>query len=126
MYRLTPVAVIGGSFFPSLSGHNISEAAAAGCAILTGEYLVPNQMLILNIHTLMDALLFCLFRSACWTFFMHGTGNATIKSSISSTGDYNLYLLSFKVPFVETVQDLAPKSQMLHQFTCNVITKQVS
>ncbi|GFZ10771.1 KDO transferase A [Actinidia rufa] len=35
-YRLTPIAVIGGSFFPHLTGHNICEAAAAGCAVLTG------------------------------------------------------------------------------------------
>ncbi|XP_057428140.1 probable 3-deoxy-D-manno-octulosonic acid transferase, mitochondrial [Lotus japonicus] len=36
LYTLTPIAVIGGSFLPGLSGHNISEAAAAGCAVLTG------------------------------------------------------------------------------------------
>lgn len=35
-YRLTPIAVIGGSFLHGLAGHNISEAAAAGCAVLTG------------------------------------------------------------------------------------------
>lgn len=38
MYRLVPIAVVGGSFLPGLTGHNISEAAAAGCAILTGMY----------------------------------------------------------------------------------------
>jgi 3-deoxy-D-manno-octulosonic-acid transferase len=37
LYRVTPVAVIGGSFLPGLAGHNISEAAAAGCAVVTGE-----------------------------------------------------------------------------------------
>lgn len=37
LYRVTPVAVIGGSFLPGLAGHNISEAAAAGCAVMTGE-----------------------------------------------------------------------------------------
>lgn len=37
-YSLTPIAVIGGSFFPDLTGHNISEAAAAGCAVLTGQF----------------------------------------------------------------------------------------
>lgn len=37
MYRITPIAVIGGSFLPELAGHNLSEAAAAGCAVLTGE-----------------------------------------------------------------------------------------
>ncbi|XP_047169903.1 probable 3-deoxy-D-manno-octulosonic acid transferase, mitochondrial isoform X2 [Vigna umbellata] len=35
LYTLTPIAVIGGSLLPGLSGHNISEAAAAGCAVLT-------------------------------------------------------------------------------------------
>ena len=39
LYGLSPIAVIGGSFLPGLAGHNISEAAAAGCAVLTGEYL---------------------------------------------------------------------------------------
>ncbi|KAG5556627.1 hypothetical protein RHGRI_007034 [Rhododendron griersonianum] len=38
-YRLTPIAVIGGSLFPDLTGHNISEAAAAGCAVLTGHHV---------------------------------------------------------------------------------------
>jgi 3-deoxy-D-manno-octulosonic-acid transferase len=37
LYRVTPVAVIGGSFLSGLAGHNISEAAAAGCAVMTGE-----------------------------------------------------------------------------------------
>lgn len=40
LYRTTPIAVVGGSFLPGLAGHNISEAAAAGCAVLTGEYLL--------------------------------------------------------------------------------------
>ncbi|KAL3628376.1 hypothetical protein CASFOL_027422 [Castilleja foliolosa] len=38
-YTLTPIAVIGGSFLPGLAGHNISEAAAAGCALLTGHHV---------------------------------------------------------------------------------------
>ncbi|KAI3738191.1 hypothetical protein L2E82_28212 [Cichorium intybus] len=38
-YGFTPIAVIGGSFLPGLTGHNISEAAAAGCAVLTGEHV---------------------------------------------------------------------------------------
>lgn len=38
LYRLTPIAVIGGSFIPALAGHNLSEAAAAGCAVLTGKF----------------------------------------------------------------------------------------
>lgn len=36
LYTLTPIAVVGGSLLPGLAGHNISEAAAAGCATLTG------------------------------------------------------------------------------------------
>ncbi|EPS66108.1 hypothetical protein M569_08668, partial [Genlisea aurea] len=43
LYGLTPVAVIGGSFFPGLSGHNVSEAAAAGCAVLTGHFFESNH-----------------------------------------------------------------------------------
>lgn len=39
LYRLSPIAVIGGSFLPGLAGHNIAEAAAAGCAVLTGPYI---------------------------------------------------------------------------------------
>lgn len=39
LYRTTPIAVIGGSFLPGFTGHNISEAAAAGCAVLTGPYV---------------------------------------------------------------------------------------
>ncbi|VVB13102.1 unnamed protein product [Arabis nemorensis] len=36
LYRVAPIAVIGGSFLPGLTGHNLSEAAAAGCAVITG------------------------------------------------------------------------------------------
>ncbi|XP_062117477.1 probable 3-deoxy-D-manno-octulosonic acid transferase, mitochondrial [Humulus lupulus] len=39
LYRITPIAVIGGSFLPGFTGHNISEAAAAGCAVLTGRHV---------------------------------------------------------------------------------------
>ncbi|XP_024186970.1 probable 3-deoxy-D-manno-octulosonic acid transferase, mitochondrial isoform X2 [Rosa chinensis] len=52
LYRLTPVAVIGGSFFPSLSGHNISEAAAAGCAILTGPHVGHFSSMVLEMQRL--------------------------------------------------------------------------
>lgn len=40
LYRVTPIAVIGGSFLPGLAGHNVSEAAAMGCAVLTGTHLL--------------------------------------------------------------------------------------
>ncbi|CAL9026595.1 unnamed protein product [Prunus brigantina] len=52
LYRLTPVAVIGGSFFPTLSGHNISEAAAAGCAVLTGPYVGHFSRMVLEMQRL--------------------------------------------------------------------------
>lgn len=39
LYRVTPIAVVGGSFLPGLAGHNFSEAAAAGCAVMTGPHV---------------------------------------------------------------------------------------
>ncbi|CAI0469457.1 unnamed protein product [Linum tenue] len=39
LYSLTPIALVGGSFCPGFAGHNISEAAAAGCAVLTGFHV---------------------------------------------------------------------------------------
>ncbi|CAM8933700.1 unnamed protein product [Rhodiola kirilowii] len=39
LYRLAPIAVIGGSFLPGFAGHNISEAAVASCAVLTGHHV---------------------------------------------------------------------------------------
>ncbi|KAF3795383.1 putative 3-deoxy-D-manno-octulosonic acid transferase [Nymphaea thermarum] len=39
LYRLSPIAVVGGSFIQGLSGHNMCEAAAAGCAVLTGPHV---------------------------------------------------------------------------------------
>ncbi|XP_048490127.1 probable 3-deoxy-D-manno-octulosonic acid transferase, mitochondrial isoform X2 [Beta vulgaris subsp. vulgaris] len=38
-YRLVPISLIGGSFLPTLAGHNISEAMVAGCAVLTGPHV---------------------------------------------------------------------------------------
>ncbi|KAA8518637.1 hypothetical protein F0562_016111 [Nyssa sinensis] len=52
LYRLTPIAVIGGSFLPSLSGHNISEAAAAGCAIVTGHHVGHFSQMVLEMQWL--------------------------------------------------------------------------
>ncbi|OVA17877.1 3-deoxy-D-manno-octulosonic-acid transferase [Macleaya cordata] len=50
LYRLTPIAVIGGSFLPGLAGHNISEAAAAGCAVLTGCYVGHFSCMVLEMQ----------------------------------------------------------------------------
>ncbi|KAJ4705105.1 putative 3-deoxy-d-manno-octulosonic-acid transferase [Melia azedarach] len=51
-YKLTPIAVIGGSFFPDLAGHNISEAAAAGCAVLTGHHVGHYSNMVLEMQRL--------------------------------------------------------------------------
>ncbi|KAI3886866.1 hypothetical protein MKX03_037176 [Papaver bracteatum] len=50
LYGIIPVAVIGGSFLPSLAGHNVSEAAAAGCAVLTGCYVGHFSRMILEMQ----------------------------------------------------------------------------
>ncbi|KAJ0089200.1 hypothetical protein Patl1_32338 [Pistacia atlantica] len=50
LYRITPIAVIGGSFLPSLAGHNISEAAAAGCAVLTGHHIGHYSNMVLEMQ----------------------------------------------------------------------------
>ncbi|XXG73013.1 hypothetical protein AAC387_Pa07g1996 [Persea americana] len=52
LYMLTPIAVIGGSFLPGLSGHNISEAAAAGCAVLTGPHVGHFSHMVLEMQQL--------------------------------------------------------------------------
>ncbi|KAK2655000.1 hypothetical protein Ddye_008052 [Dipteronia dyeriana] len=52
LYRLTPIAVIGGSFLPGLTGHNISEAAAAGCAVLTGYHVGHYKNMVLEMQRL--------------------------------------------------------------------------
>ncbi|XP_014512860.2 probable 3-deoxy-D-manno-octulosonic acid transferase, mitochondrial isoform X1 [Vigna radiata var. radiata] len=50
LYTLTPIAVIGGSLLPGLSGHNISEAAAAGCAVLTGCHVGHFSHMVLEMQ----------------------------------------------------------------------------
>ncbi|TYK07372.1 putative 3-deoxy-D-manno-octulosonic acid transferase [Cucumis melo var. makuwa] len=65
LYGITSIAVVGGSFLPGLAGHNISEAAAAGCAVLTGPYVGHfssmvakmqqfNPMSVLQVHGKVD------------------------------------------------------------------------
>ncbi|XP_073272322.1 probable 3-deoxy-D-manno-octulosonic acid transferase, mitochondrial isoform X3 [Primulina huaijiensis] len=49
-YRLTPIAVIGGSFSPGLKGHNLAEAAAAGCAVLTGYHIGHFRHMVLEMQ----------------------------------------------------------------------------
>ena len=88
LYKLTPIAVIGGSFFPGLAGHNISEAAAAGCAVLTGENLHHAPYLFHLPRILpFSRVLFCdNFRSPCRAFLKYGERNAAIKSFVSNAG----------------------------------------
>ncbi|MCL7027828.1 hypothetical protein MKW94_006379 [Papaver nudicaule] len=50
LYRMIPIAVIGGSFLPGLAGHNVSEAAAAGCAVLTGCYVGHFSQMVLEMQ----------------------------------------------------------------------------
>ncbi|KAK7392548.1 hypothetical protein VNO78_20991 [Psophocarpus tetragonolobus] len=50
LYTLTPIAVIGGSLLPGFSGHNISEAAAAGCAVLTGCHVGHFSHIVLEMQ----------------------------------------------------------------------------
>ncbi|CAJ1968757.1 unnamed protein product [Sphenostylis stenocarpa] len=50
LYTLTPIAVIGGSLLPGLTGHNISEAAAAGCAVLTGCHVGHFSHMVLEMQ----------------------------------------------------------------------------
>ncbi|XP_077235888.1 KDO transferase A isoform X2 [Tasmannia lanceolata] len=50
LYRLTAITVIGGSFLPGLAGHNISEAAAAGCAVLTGPHVGHFSHMVLEMQ----------------------------------------------------------------------------
>ncbi|XP_042515943.1 probable 3-deoxy-D-manno-octulosonic acid transferase, mitochondrial isoform X2 [Macadamia integrifolia] len=50
LYKLAPIAVIGGSFLPGLAGHNISEAAAAGCAVLTGHHVGHFSHMVLEMQ----------------------------------------------------------------------------
>ncbi|XP_057548356.1 probable 3-deoxy-D-manno-octulosonic acid transferase, mitochondrial [Amaranthus tricolor] len=50
-YRLMPISVIGGSFLPSLAGHNISEAMCAGCAVLTGPHVGHFSHMISAMHS---------------------------------------------------------------------------
>ncbi|KAL2481265.1 putative 3-deoxy-D-manno-octulosonic acid transferase [Abeliophyllum distichum] len=51
-YRLTPIAVVGGSFLPGSAGHNISEAAATGCAVLTGHHIGHFSQMALEMQRL--------------------------------------------------------------------------
>lgn len=59
-YSVASIAVIGGSFIPGLTGHNLSEAAAAGCAVITGSlndkmrclYSMPLSLFYLNHHVI--------------------------------------------------------------------------
>ena len=75
LYKVTPIAVVGGSFLPSLAGHNFSEAAAAGCAVLTGRENVSTYLYLsfyekkIRVYRVSRVALAC--RSPCWTFLSY-------------------------------------------------------
>ncbi|KAF6150390.1 hypothetical protein GIB67_034089 [Kingdonia uniflora] len=50
LYKSIPIAVIGGSFLPGLAGHNISEAAAASCAVMTGHHVGHFSHMVLEMQ----------------------------------------------------------------------------
>lgn len=50
-YQMIPISVIGGSFLPTLAGHNISEAMVAGCAVLTGPHVGHFSHMLSAIHS---------------------------------------------------------------------------
>ena len=39
LLAVVDVVLVGNSLLPGCTGHNLSEAAVAGCAVLTGQYL---------------------------------------------------------------------------------------
>ncbi|KAF3613631.1 putative 3-deoxy-D-manno-octulosonic acid transferase, mitochondrial [Capsicum annuum] len=107
-YRLTPIAVIGGSFLPGSAGHNISEAAAAGCAILTGQFIscLLDRTWIQSAASLGSRLLSfvsfeCLvnLKSLYRSFLSYGNTDATLESFVSITG-LDTYFDSFVYSFV--------------------------
>lgn len=40
---MVPIAFVGGSLVEGLAGHNVAEAAAAGCIVLTGTYVMLHK-----------------------------------------------------------------------------------
>ncbi|CAI0469553.1 unnamed protein product [Linum tenue] len=70
LYSLTPIALVGGSFCPGFAGHNISEAAAAGCAVLTGHcsslsLLTPVFPAIYRLHAMLSKTHYYPFAFRC-------------------------------------------------------------
>ncbi|KAH7445788.1 hypothetical protein KP509_01G024500 [Ceratopteris richardii] len=50
LYRVSEVAFIGGSLIKGMMGHNLAEAAAAGCAVLTGPYIGHFSQMVSDFH----------------------------------------------------------------------------
>ena len=42
IYSVVPLAFVGGSLFPGSRGHNVTEPAAASCAVITGPCVGVN------------------------------------------------------------------------------------
>ncbi|XP_009627230.1 probable 3-deoxy-D-manno-octulosonic acid transferase, mitochondrial isoform X2 [Nicotiana tomentosiformis] len=101
-YRLTPIAVIGGSFLPGSAGHNISEAAAAGCAVLTGPYIghfscMAIQMQQLNPLSVLQVwklTVIYIIQLICVPFFFYKYNSVDLLKS--STGLYSWFALEGK------------------------------
>eukprot|EP00250_Pteridium_aquilinum_P012229 c20585_g1_i1 orf=22-1365(-) len=49
-YRVSWVAFIGGSLFKGMAGHNLAEAAAASCAVMTGPYIGHFSQMVTDFH----------------------------------------------------------------------------
>ncbi|KAG0563946.1 hypothetical protein KC19_8G071000 [Ceratodon purpureus] len=45
-YAMVPIAFVGGSLVQGLAGHNLAEAAAAGCIVLTGYHIGHFQEMV--------------------------------------------------------------------------------
>ncbi|KAI5076781.1 hypothetical protein GOP47_0008846 [Adiantum capillus-veneris] len=50
LYQVSSVAFIGGSLFKGMTGHNLAEAAAASCAVLTGLHIGPFSQMVSDFH----------------------------------------------------------------------------
>ncbi|KAH9566084.1 hypothetical protein CY35_04G111700 [Sphagnum magellanicum] len=71
-YSLAPVAFVGGSLVEGLSGHNLAEAAAAGCVVLTGHCTCAWLLLLFKLPPVSPlfsrAITLDTFKKCCWSF----------------------------------------------------------
>jgi type IV secretory pathway VirB2 component (pilin) len=56
-YAMVAIAFVGGSLVQGLAGHNVAEAAAAGCVVLTGTLQIfPKNASASSYHILIEYL----------------------------------------------------------------------